>query len=176
METTGVVQRFLAPCLQNDLHVFSEPRIGFVATDAEHFHFLAVESAARAPVHAAAGEVVQQSHFFRQAQGMVEGGQTNAGTDAQVFRGIRDVHAHEVNGRADAVGREMMFRQPDGIVASTVHDLHPVEGATVDGGKRHAAARPAKELQDAELHSLVPCQRRTRSAKALAIASIPNSV
>ena len=169
MKTTIVVQRFLAPCLQDDFHVFPEPRIGFVAADAEYFHFLAVETATRAPVHAATGEVVQQRHFFRQAQRMVEGGQADAGTDAQVFGGIRDVHAHEVNGRADAVGGEMMFRQPDGIVASTIHDLHAVEGAAVNGGERHAAAGPAKELQYGELHLLVPRRRRIGSANALAI-------
>src|SRR6185437_8398764 len=52
----------------------------------------------------------------------------------------------------DAEGGEVMLRQPDGVEAGSVHDLDALEGAGIDLFQRPVTARPAEELQNAELH------------------------
>ena len=54
---------------------------------------------------------------------------------------------------ADAVGREMMFRQPDCVIARLVHDFHPLEGPLIHGCKGNTPPRPTKKLQYAKFHN-----------------------
>jgi hypothetical protein len=83
---------------------------------------------------------------------MIEGRQRYRGADSQALRTRCDVRAHHVYRGADAVGAEVMFRQPDCVVAASLHHIDALEGALVHGLERYAFARPAEELQHGELH------------------------
>jgi hypothetical protein len=83
---------------------------------------------------------------------MVEGSEGDAGSDAEVPGAGGDMRRHHVHGGADAVAREVVLGEPDGVIAGPVHDLDSSERPLVDVLERHAAVTPAEELQDADLH------------------------
>ena len=153
VEPAVIVEALVAPRPQHDIHVLAKAGVRLFPRDAEHLELLRVKAPARAPVHAPARQHVEQGHLFRQPGGMVERGEGDPGPDAQVLRDAGDVHAHQVHRRTDAVGREVMLRQPDRVVARTVHDADPVECPLVYGRKGDAPLLPTEELEDAELQA-----------------------
>ena len=144
-----------------------ETSVRVVALDAEYPHLRGVEAPPRAPVDAAAGQVVEQRHLFRQTKRVVEGGEADAGPDPQFAGDVGGVHAHDVHRRAHAVGGEVVFGEPDGIVPGTVHDPNPVQRPVVDGCQRHAATGPTEELEDGELHGRESLSETLRRKQAL---------
>ena len=68
------------------------------------------------------------------------------------FRGVGDVHAHEVDRWTNAVGGKMMFRQPHRVVAGFVHDLYTLKRPLVHLAEWYASLWPAKKLEYCEFH------------------------
>src|SRR6185503_4476533 len=88
---------------------------------------------------------------------MIERGERHRRADAQALGARRRQHAQHVHRGADAEGREVMLGQPHRVEAGAVHDFDALERAGIDVFQRAAAAGPAEELQDSELHSpLIP--------------------
>ena len=145
-------QPLVGPCRQDDLHGFAEAGGGLVARDAERLELGALEAPAGAPVETPAGEVVEHGDLLRQSQRVVEGGQRHGRADADPPGAVRRLQRHQVDRRADAVGREVVLCQPHGVVARLVHRHDPLHRPLVHRVQRHASLRPTEELEHPDLH------------------------
>ena len=141
----------LSPGGQHDLHALAEAVRALLDGHAEGLELGAVEAAAGAPVHPAAGQHVDQGDLLGQPQRIVEGGQGHGHPDPERPRARGHVAGHHVDGRTHAVGVEVVLGQPHAVVAGLVHDLDAGEGPRVDLGQRDAP-RPREELEHAHFH------------------------
>jgi hypothetical protein len=64
------------------------------------------------------------------------------------------MRAHHIDRRADAVGTEVVFCNPNGIVSILVHYMYSFHGTLIDLFKVAAPSRPAKKLQNPDFHKL----------------------
>src|SRR5690242_19347248 len=62
----------------------------------------------------------------------------------------------------------MMFGEPDRVIAGLVHDLDPLQSASIDRGQIDPPFRPAEELQDPDLHCATSSAVRQNSRAARA--------
>jgi hypothetical protein len=146
------VQAIVAPRREDDVHALAEAVGALLRRHAERRELVAIEAAPGAPVHAAAGEDVDQRDFLGEPQRIVEGRERHGEADPDIPRARGDVRGHDVDGRAHAVRAEVMLGQPHAVVARLVHDLDARERPLVHRGERDAP-RPREELQDADLHA-----------------------
>ncbi len=146
------VQAFIAPCRQHDLDGLVEASSALLDRHAEGSELGRVEAAPRAPVDAPAGEHVEQRDLLRQPQRVIEGRERYAHPNAQPAGLVGDVQAHHVNGGTNAVAREVMLGEPDGVVSSLFHDLGALHRTLIDGRQRASSPRPAKELEGTDSH------------------------
>jgi hypothetical protein len=71
----------------------------------------------------------------------------------QFFGARRGIRAHHRNRWTDAVIIEVMFGEPDGVVAAAIHNLDSFQRALVYEGQRYAPIRPTEKLKNAKFHN-----------------------
>ena len=154
-----VRQPLIGPGFQHDIDGLMEPRRAFLAGDAERRELTAFEAAARAPVDPAAGQNVQQRHFFRQPQRVIKRRQRHGRADAQSFGPRRRHGPHHVHRRAHGKTGKVVLGEPDGVVAGLVHDGKPLERRFVNRIEWHGPVAPPEKLQNADFHDFPHCVR-----------------
>jgi hypothetical protein len=77
---------------------------------------------------------------------------TSANTNILGLR--RNMGSHDMDGRTDAVGAKMMFRQPHGVVTGFIHQLDTVKRAFINLRQWYTPTRPAKKLQNSKFHDV----------------------
>jgi len=148
------IEPVTGPCGVDDFDGFVKTSSTFFDGHSKYLELDRIEAPACAPVHAATRENIEEGYLFCEPQRMIEGSQRYRHTNTDVPGLIGDVHAHHVDGGADAVSAEVMLGKPDSIVSRVIHDMNSLHGALVDGGQRHSPFRPTEELEDSELHFL----------------------
>ena len=128
IELAVMAEAFVPPGLLDYVRGLSEPFVDIICCHAEKLELCRVEAAARAPVEAPIREDVEHAQLFGEAQRMVVGVERDRGADAKTLRSRGDVCGHEGDGRANAVRREVVLREPDAIELAVFHHgdaVHP---------------------------------------------------
>jgi len=120
--------------------------MAFVTVNAEYPEFILVEAAAGPPVSTATRENIEEGDFLCQANWIVECRQRDAGSYTKVSGCRGEVNTHHVDGRTDAIGREVMLSDPDSIVTILIHDTDSLQGAIVYVLETATSAGPAEKL------------------------------
>ena len=121
-----VREALLVERLEDDVDLLLEQLAVCVLVDerrAEGLDFAGVIAAAHAEYDAPAGQNVGDGVILGHAQRMPHGRDVEAAADLDVFRAVREVHAHQdvVGDALGALALEMVLGHPEAVVAEPVH-------------------------------------------------------
>ena len=180
-----VGERTLVEGLHHDLHLFLEHLpVGVLVQQgrAEGLNLAGVIPASHAEDHPSVGEDVGGGEVLGQPQGVPHWGDVEGASDLDALGQVGQVYAHhqQVGDALIALGLEVVFGHPEGVVAQPVHEqgngfglvehggqVFIGEGAVVDGNTRiadvvhvHVAGKKTVELVNHGLSSRIKVQGR----------------
>ncbi len=114
----------MGPGFQDDLRRFAVAFVALVFVDSEEIQRIAQEAASDAVLQPAPGEYIESCVLLRQPDGVVDGQDGNAGSEANAMGAPGCRHGHD-GGGSEGIGGVVMFAEPDRVVAEILceHDL-----------------------------------------------------
>src|SRR5271166_3483911 len=164
----GEVEPLVGPGPQDDLDGLAKARRALFRRDAKCGELDPGKAAPRTPIDPPAREQIEQRHLLGEAQRMVEQRERHRRPDPQPRCARCGQCPDHVHRGTDAEAAEVMLGEPDRVVTGPVHDLDPLQCAGVDCRQIDPPLRPAKELQNTQLHFSPASTSRQKSTAARA--------
>jgi hypothetical protein len=155
-EPAALVPHLLAPPgPQHDVQRLVEDRPRLVDRYAEDAVLGELVAAAHPDLDAAAGGVVEQRHPLEEAQRVGEGEVHDGGPDPHPARAGGEESGEQERVAREAVGREVLLRDPDVVEAERLGEGHALE-LLGDDASRLLAGRALEDVVGPEAHGLTP--------------------